>query len=119
MSGLLKAAKSCREFLQTVNPQTGRHPGHTGDERYRAWRDAVYSDPDFLYEGNYFTCYDNCRGKDAGTLSNDEVRGCITFLLRQMRCEYPPYPCLDSGELLRLLDRWIELNDCHNEEENT
>ncbi|MCR4883525.1 MAG: hypothetical protein K6A68_08145 [Clostridiales bacterium] len=119
MNGLLKAAKDCRDFLQTVNPKTGRHPGHTADERFRAWREAVYGDPDFLYEGNYFTCYESCRGKDAGVLSNDEVRGCITFLLRQMRCEYPPYPCLDSGELLALLDRWITLNDRPDKEENT
>ena len=119
MNGLIRTAKECREFLHSVNPLTGRHPGTINDGRFHAWREAVYSDPGFLYDGDYFSCYDACRGKNPAVLSNNEVRGCITFLLRQMRCQYPPYPCLDSGELLALLDRWIELNDSPDEEGNT
>lgn len=118
MNELIKKTRACMEYLGIINPQTGRHPGNTDDERFRDWREAVYSDPEFLYEGNYITCYWECRDKEIKTLTNDEVRGCITFLLRQMRCEYPPYPCLDSGELLAYLDRWIELNNHTDEEEN-
>lgn len=49
--------------------------------------------------------------KAPADMTDNEVRGCITFLLRQMRSQYAPYPCLISGELHGLLVRWIELND--------
>ena len=98
-------------FLSLMLPETGRHPGFTNDERYHAWEQAVYDDLDFLYEGDYFECYDECQGKAPNTLTNEQVRGCITFLLRQMRNQYAPYPCIVSGELHDLLTHWIELNE--------
>ena len=111
MSDLMKKAMECEIFLSLRLPETGKHPGLDNDDRFRAWRKAAYDDPDFLYDGDYIACYEECRDKDASELSNDQVRGCITFLLRQMRNQYAPYPCLVSGELYRLLLRWIELNE--------
>ena len=111
MSELLKKAKDCAVYLGLVWPETGKHCGLTNDDRFLDWRRAVYNDPDFLYDGDYFAVYDECRGKDTNTLNSEQVRACITFLLRQMRNQYEPYPCLTSGELLALLDRWIELNE--------
>ena len=111
MSELLKKAKECEIFLSLVLPETGTHPGMDNDGRFRAWRKAAYDDPDFLYDGDYFACYEECRDMDVNSLNNEQVRGCITFLLRQMRNQYAPYPCLVSGELRRLLLRWIELNE--------
>lgn len=111
MSDLLKKAKDCEVFLSLVPPEAGGHPGNTDDGRYRAWLRAVYDDPDFLYDGDYFECYERCRDKTPADMTDNEVRGCITFLLRQMRSQYAPYPCLISGELHGLLVRWIELND--------
>ena len=43
--------------------------------------------------------------KDRGRKAN------IPFLLWQMRNQYAPYPGLVSGELHRMLLRWIELNE--------
>ena len=111
MSDLMKKARACEVFLSLVLPETGKHPGNTNDDRFRAWQAAAYDDPDFLYDGDYFAIYDECRNKDANDLNDEQVRGCITFLLRQMRNQYAPYPCLTSGELYRLLVRWIELNE--------
>ena len=56
---------------------------------------------------------------DVNKLTDDQVRGCITFLLRQMRNQYAPYPCLASGELHQLLLRWIELNGKEDAEAGT
>ena len=116
MRDLLKKAKDCEVFLRLMLPETGSHPGSTNDERYHAWEHTVYDDSDFLYEGDYFERYEQCRDKVPSDMTNDEVRGCITFLLRQMRNQYAPYPCLVSGELHDLLARWIELNDKENAE---
>ena len=111
MSELLNKAKACVGYLRLALPETGQHPGHTKDDRFRDWQKAAYDDPDFAYDGDYFAVYEECRDKDTNSLNNEQVRGCITFLLRQMRNQYAPYPCLTSGELLELLERWIELND--------
>ena len=111
MSDLMKKARECEIFLSLRLPETGKHPGLDNDDRFRAWRKAAYDDPDFLYDGDYIACYEKCREQAAGELTNDQVRACITFLLRQMRNQYAPYPCLVSGELHSLLLRWIELNE--------
>ena len=111
MSDLINKTKACAEFLQLALPATGQHPGHTKDDRFRDWEMAAYDDPTFLYDGDYFAVYDECCGKDTNTLNSEQVRACVTFLLRQMRNQYEPYPCLASGELLALLDRWIELSE--------
>ena len=114
MSDLLKKARDCEIFLSLILPETGKHPRLDNDDRFRAWRKAAYEDSDFLYDGDYITCYEECRDKDASELTNDQVRASITFLLRQMRNQYAPYPCLVSGELHKLLLRWIELNEEEN-----
>ena len=111
MSDLMKKARECEIFLSLRLPETGKHPGLDNDDRFRAWRKVAYDDPDFMYEGDYIACYEKCREQAAGELTNDQVRACITFLLRQMRNQYTPYPCLVSGELHSLLLRWIELNE--------
>ena len=114
MSDLLKKARDCEIFLSLILPETGKHPGLDNDDRFRTWRKAVYDDPDFLYDGDYIGSYEECRDKDASELTNDQARACITFLLRQMRNQYAPYPALVSGELHRVLLRWIELNEEEN-----
>ena len=111
MTELLKKAKECAVYLGLVWPETGGHCGLTDDSRFLDWRKAVYDDPDFLYEGDYFAVYEDCRGKDPAGLNEEQVRACITFLLRQMRCASAPYPCLTSGELLGFLNRWIEMKE--------
>ena len=114
MSELKKKAMESENFLSLILPETGKHPGLDNDDRFRAWRKAAYEDPGFLYDGDYIACYEECRDKETSELTNDEVRCCITFLLRQMRNQYAPYPCLVSGELYRLLLRWIELKEEEN-----
>lgn len=111
MNDLLSKAKECAVFLGLKLPETGNHSGLVNDDRFRDWRKAVYDDPDFLYDGDFFAVYGECREKDPGTLNEDQVRACVTFLLRQMRSAYAPYPCLVSGELLGFLNRWIELKE--------
>lgn len=111
MSDLLKKTKACAEYLNEKLPETGKHGGGTDDSRFREWGKAVYGDPDFLYEGDYFSVYAECRGRDPSSLDEERTRACVTFLLRQMRSAYAPYPCLTSGELLGLLNRWIELKE--------
>ena len=111
MSDLLNKAKDCAVYLGLVLPATGAHCGLTNDDRFREWRKAAYDDPDFLYDGDYFAVYGDCRGKNPGELTEEQTRACITFLLRQMRNSYAPYPCLTSGELLGYLNRWIELKE--------
>ncbi len=75
---------------------------------WKEWLHEAYQDPDFLMTG-YFSVYEKCRDQAIDTLNLNEVRGCITFLLRQMRCEYPPYWCLTDGSLADLLMRWSVL----------
>ncbi len=111
MSDLMKKARECEIFLSLVLPETGKHPGQDNDDRFRVWRKAAYDDPDFLYDGDYIACYEECRNMDTDELTKDQVRACITFLLRQMRNQNTPYPCLVSAELHRLLLRLIRLND--------
>ena len=110
MTGFIEKTVKCTDYLRLVFPSTGEHPGDGKDERYRDWLKAAYDEPAFLYDGDYFSVYEACREKTPETMTKSEVRGCVTFLLRQMRSQYAPYPCLTSGELLSLLDRWIELN---------
>ena len=112
MSDLMKKARDCEIFLRLS--ETGKHPGIVNDDRFRAWRKAAYDDPGFLYGGDYISCYEECRDRDVNELTNEQVRGCITFLLRQMRNQYAPYPCLVSGQLHSLLLRWIGLNEKGN-----
>ena len=111
MTGFIEKTLKCLDYLRLVFPMTGEHPGDGKDDRYREWLKAAYDEPGFLDEGDYFSVYESCREKAPGTLSKDEVRACVTFLIRQMRNQYAPYPCLAGGELLALLDRWIELNE--------
>ena len=87
MSDLLNKAKDCAVYLGLVLPVTGAHCGLTNDDRL------------------------DCRGENPGELTEEQTRACITFLLRQMRNSYAPYPCLTSGELLGYLNRWIELKE--------
>ena len=113
-TNLLWETRECADFLRLTVPETGRHPGHTRDERWKAWLKTVYEDSNFLYDGDFFAVYDECRDKLPGEMDKDQVRACITFLLRQMRQEYEPYSCLTSGELLALLNRWIDLAEGAN-----
>ncbi len=111
MSDLLNKTKACAEFLSLVLPETGKHSGLANDDRFRDWQKAVYDDPDFLFDGDFFAVYGECRGKDPQSLTGEQTRACVTFLLRQMRSAYAPYPCLTEGELLGLLAHWIELKE--------
>ncbi len=108
---LLQKTRDCVDFLQLTLPSTGRHPGHARDDRWQAWLKAVYEDSGFLCSGDCFAVYQECRGKPVDSLGVDQVCACVTFLLRQMRNEYEPYPSLTDGELLALLNRWIELTE--------
>ena len=110
-SALLQKAKECVDFLSLALPETGKHPGHTKDDRWRAWQKAVYDDPEFLYDGDFIAVYEECREKPAAELSLDQLRACITFLLRQMRSQYEPYPCLTDGAMRALLQQWINLTE--------
>ena len=65
MSDLMKKARECEIFLSLRLPETGKHPGLDNDDRFRAWRKVAYDDPDFMYEGDYIACYEECRDKDA------------------------------------------------------
>ena len=65
---LLQKTKDCVDFLRLILPSTGLHPGHTRDERWRAWLKAVYDDPGLLFDGDYFAAYEECREK---------LRGCF------------------------------------------
>lgn len=84
-------------------------PYFTKRDAWREWQSAAYADPGFLYDGDIFDVYADCRNRDTDTLTMNEVRGCLTFLIRQTRCEYPPYSCLCDGTLPKLLFRFIDL----------
>lgn len=85
-------------------------PVFTRRADYREWLGAVYADPGFLFGGDFVSVYTGCRGKEPEAMTMDEIRACVTFYLRQMRCEYPPYTCLRDRSLLRCLSRWIDLS---------
>ena len=111
---LLQKTRECVDFLRLTLPSTGQHPGHTRDARWQDWLNAVYDDPGFLFNGDSFAVWQECRSKPADSLDTEQARACVTFLLRQMRNEFEPYPCLTDGELLALLNRWIELTEGEN-----
>lgn len=110
MTGFIEKTLKCLDYLRAVSYVKGEHSGDGKDDRYREWLKAAYEEPGFLDAKDYFSIYEACREKSPETLTNDEVRGCVTFLIRQMRNQYAPYPCLTDGELLGLLERWIQLN---------
>lgn len=108
-SEFLYKAEVCTDYLSSASLAERRNPAFTKDDAYREWQKAAYDEPAFLYDGDYLSLHSHCAGKDAANLSMEEVRASITFLLRQMRCEYAPYSCIVSGRLASLLTRYIAL----------
>lgn len=76
---------------------------------WQTWLEAAYADPEFLLPQNFLSVYKNCRVKPVEELTLTEIRASITFLLRRLRCEYPPYTCLTDGSLADLLMHWSML----------
>ncbi len=111
MTNLREKTAACTAYLKSISPEGLRDPAVTQCRIFRDWLSAVYADPSFLDPENFFSCYEECRNKPAEEMSSDEVRACITFYVRQMRFQYPPYPCIVDGELLGLLDRWLRITE--------
>lgn len=103
--------QECVAILSSASQEVRRKTDLTQHEAFQAWRRAAYEEPGFLYDGDYIGMYRACREKRLEGLSLEEVRTCITFDLRQMRCEYAPYSCIVKGELASLLRRYLELTE--------
>lgn len=93
----------------SLTPSQLKAGGFTHKAEFIAWQSALYDDTGFLYDGDYFAVFDQCQSKDTFTLTMDETRACITFLIRQMRYEYEPYPCITDGTFFELLIHVLEL----------
>ena len=105
----LSKTEMCACYHSNASSMERKNPAFTKNDAYREWQSAAYNEPEFLYAGDYITLYKRCMRKDAAHLNVEEVRASITFLLRQMRCEYAPYSCIVSGRLAALMARYIEL----------
>ena len=108
-SDFTRKTRLCADYLRSVLQDSRETPADAKDSRFRDWQTATYEESGFLDTGDFFAVYEKCRNKAPDMLTSNEVRGCVTFLLRQMRYEYPPYSCIENGELLALLERWLEL----------
>lgn len=107
MRSLTDLTRDCVEYLEAV--QGSEAPSLSSDPRYKAWHVAIYDDTaGFMFMGDFFGVYKRCREKDVATLTADEVRGCVTFLDRQMRHSGSD-ACLRNGELLKYLQRWLDI----------
>ena len=109
ISDLFQKTTSLVAEMSAMSDEVMSAPVFTRRAVYREWLGAAYADPDFLFTGDFVSEYTGCRGKEPEAMSMDEIRACVTFYLRQMRCEYPPYSCLCDHSLLRCLSRWIDL----------
>ena len=109
MTELKNASKAFLDFLHTADDAVKSDPAFTTQSALTRWLGAVYSADGFLYEDDYFDLFNRCREKPVSGLNLDETRGMLTFLIRQMRCSYVPYPCVLDGSLAALLEHWLEL----------
>ena len=89
--------------------------GFTHTDEFTSWLRAAYEDDSFLCGGDFISVFERCRSKDIFTLTFDETRACITYLVRQMRFESEPYPSITDGTLFDLLIHCLELT---SKEEN-
>ncbi len=103
--------QACVAVLSSASQEEREKTDLTRHEAFQAWRRAAYEESGFLYDGDYIGMYRACKEKRIEGLSMEEVRACITFDLRQMRCEYAPYSCIVRGELAALLRRYLELTE--------
>ncbi len=107
----------CIEYLRVVGADACEHKERLYlDERFDAWHKSAYEDAGFLDYDNYFAHADACREKPVQTLSLDETRSRITFILRTARGSYTflDEPIRD-GSLLALLERYLELTSTERE----
>ena len=109
MNILQKKTTALVKWLKQADESALTDPKFTQEKAFSEWLGAAYSDPMFLFDGDYFEMYDKCRDKAVGTLTMRETRGCLTFLIRQMRCAYVPYDCVLDGSLLAFLEHWLDL----------
>ncbi len=105
-----EATQELIAFLQDAPKDILSNPSFTVLPVFRNWLSAAYDDPDFLVSRDYLTVFGECHDKPVETLTLLQVRSCITFLIRQMRCTFVPYPCIIDGSMVRLLNRWLEMN---------
>ncbi len=108
---IMEATRQLSAFLKEASVAELSDPRFTVLPVFRNWLSAAYDDPDFLVSQDYITVYGECREKPVEKLTKHQVRACITFLIRQMRCSYVPYSCILDGSLVRLLDRWMEMEE--------
>ena len=111
MSDLTVKTRALVLYLRSAAEERLQDPALTQCHIFRDWLEAVYNAPSFLARTGYLACYSGCRGRNVRELNLEEVQGCITFLVRQMRNQYPPYSCIVSGEMKKLLERWLELTE--------
>lgn len=105
------ATIKCLDYLRTVGAETCDHTQRLHlDARFDAWHKAAYEDKGFLDYGDYFEHANACREKPVQTLTLNEVRGRITFVLRTARGSdtFLDEPIRD-GSLKALLERYLEL----------
>lgn len=71
---------------------------------------GAYDVPGFLTaDEDFLSVYRRCIKKPIEELTLCNVRECITFPVRQMRCAYPSYRCITDGSLANLLMRWVKV----------
>ncbi len=72
---------------------------------FRGWLSAAYDEEGFMYLPDYGKVYDMTHEQKAETLTYDQARARLTFFIRQMRFEYPPYSCMRGGAFADCLSR--------------
>ena len=104
---LIAATEELIVFLRKTPKDALNDPELTKAPAYTRWLSCAYNDPDFFMHRGYFTVYGKAKLQPIDTLSSLQVQAYITFLVRQMRFSYVPYPCIVDGLLLALLERWL------------
>lgn len=106
---LMIKTEALADVLLNASDEELKNPGFDRQDCFTEWLALAYDDPDFFYEGDYIGVYQKCRCRNAQDLTLDEVRACVTFLIRQMRHEYAPYSCIRNRSLGNCLKRLYEL----------
>lgn len=105
------ATIKCLDYLRAVGAEACDHTQRLHlDARFDAWHKAAYEEKGFLDYGDYFEHANACREKPVQTLTFNEVRERITFILRTARGSdtFLDEPIRD-GSLKALLERYLEL----------
>lgn len=95
--------------LRSASQEQLNNPSFTREKIFRNWLSSAYDEPGFLVFDGYLSIANQCREKAVSALSLLETRVSITFCVRKMRSEYPPYSFIINGVLEQLLTHYLDL----------